>query len=139
MAALHTLLEYADALREAGLLIESTLDGATAQKMIDCLSYDNRALFGTALFLCKGAHFKEEYLRDALTCGAAAYVADHAYSGVDAPRLIVGDIRHALSLLGRLYYNGVTDKLATVGITRIYRSWCKPRQIWAKRCLTQQC
>ena len=116
MTAVHTLQEYIDTLRQAGLLTESTVDGAAAQTAIDCLSYDNRALFGTALFLCKGAHFKEEYLRDALARGAIAYVADHAY-GVDAPRLVVSEIRHTLSLLGRLYYNGVTDKLATVGIT----------------------
>ena len=116
MAALHTLLEYVDALRQAGLLVESTVDGVAAQATVDCFSYDNRALSGTALFLCKGAHFKEDYLCDALTHGAIAYVADRVYD-VDAPRLIVSDIRHALALLGRLYYNGITDKLTTAGIT----------------------
>ena len=116
MSALHTLQEYIDALRGAGLLIESTVGAGAAKTTIDCFSYDTRALSGTALFLCKGAHFKEEYLREALRGGAVAYVADHAY-GVDAPRLVVSDVRHALAVLGRLYYNGVTDKLVTVGIT----------------------
>ena len=116
MTALHTLQEYVDALRGAGLLSECTVGGDLTRKAVDCFSYDNRAVSGTALFLCKGAHFKEEYLRDALARGAVAYVADHPY-GVDAPRLVVSDIRHALVVLGRLYYNNVTDKLVTVGIT----------------------
>jgi UDP-N-acetylmuramoyl-L-alanyl-D-glutamate--2,6-diaminopimelate ligase len=116
MLALHTLQDYIDALRSAQLLTECTVDDALARRSIDCFSYDNRQLSGTALFLCKGAHFKEAYLLDALARGAVAYVADHPY-GVDAPRLIVSDIRHALVVLGRLYYNNVTDKLVTVGIT----------------------
>ncbi len=116
MAALHTLGEYIDVLKASSLLTESTVDAALAQRMVDCLSYDNRALFGTSLFICKGARFKEEYLRDAFLRGAAAYVAEHAY-GIDAPRLIVSDIRAALVVLGRLYYNNVTDRLVTVGIT----------------------
>ena len=95
MLALHTLQDYIDALRSAQLLTECTVDDALSRRTIDCFSYDNRQLSGTALFLCKGAHFKEAYLLDALARGAVAYVADHPY-GVDAPRLIVSDIRHAL-------------------------------------------
>ena len=114
MTALHMLQEYIDALQDTGLLLDSTVTDVDIT--IDCFSYDNRAVSGTALFFCKGAHFKEEYLRDALSRGAVAYVADHAYD-VDAPRLIVSDIRYALVVLGRLYYNNVTDKLVTVGIT----------------------
>ncbi len=116
MTARHTLREYIDVLNAASLLTESTVDDALACSVIDCFSYDNRALCGTALFLCKGAHFKEAYLHDALAHGAIAYVADHAYDA-DAPRLIVSDIRAALAALGRLYYNSITDKLITVGIT----------------------
>lgn len=116
MLTLHTLREYIDALDAEKLLVESTVGDAAAQASIDCFAYDTRELSGTSLFLCKGAHFKAEYLRDALARGAIAYVADHAYD-VDAPRLIVSDVRHALVVLGRLYYDNVTDKLVTVGIT----------------------
>lgn len=116
MIQLHTLQEYIDALRSTGLLLDSTVDDALARKRIDCFSYDNRAVSGTALFFCKGAHFKDAYLQDALGKGAVAYVADRAYN-VTAPYLLVSDIRHALVVLGRLYYNNVTDKLVTVGIT----------------------
>ena len=116
MTVLHTLREYVDALRAAGLLTECTVDGALARRTVDCLGYDSRRLRGNSLFLCKGAHFREEYLRDALSRGAAAYVAERAFD-VGAPRLLVGDIRRALVTLGRLYYDNVTDRLVTVGIT----------------------
>ena len=116
MNALHTLQDYINALHDAGLLSVSSVDDKLAHVTIDCFSYDNRAVTGTALFFCKGAHFKEDYLRDALSRGAVAYVADHTY-GVDAPCLIVTDIRRALVALGRVYYNNVTDKLVTIGIT----------------------
>lgn len=112
----HSLQQYTDALRSAGLLTESTIDDALASVIIDCFCYDNRAVTGTALFLCKGAHFKDDYLRDALQRGAVAYVADCVHD-TDAPRLVVSDIRRALVVLARLYYNNVTDKLITVAIT----------------------
>ena len=112
----HTLAEYAQALTRAGLLRANTLPPEAAQTRIDCLTYDTRTLHGTALFLCKGAHFKEAYLRDALAHGAAAYVSEQPY-GVDAPYLLVSDVRHAMVVLGRLFYDDVTDRLTSVGIT----------------------
>ena len=66
----HTLNEYADALARAGLLTASTLTPAAEGTVIDCLSYDTRSLHGTSLFLCKGAHFKAEYLSAALAQGS---------------------------------------------------------------------
>lgn len=112
----HTLKEYADALARAGLLTATTLTPAAENAVIDCLSYDTRSLHGTSLFLCKGAHFKAEYLSAALAQGAAAYVAEKPYP-VDAPQLLVSDIRYAMVVLGQLFYDHVTDKLTSVGIT----------------------
>ena len=112
----HTLKEYADALTRARLLTASTLTPAAEGTVIDCLSYDTRSLHGTSLFLCKGAHFKAEYLSAAIAQGAAAYVAEKPYP-VDAPQLLVSDIRYAMVVLGQLFYDHVTDKLTSVGIT----------------------
>ena len=112
----HTLKDYADALTRAGLLTASTLTPAAEGTAIDCLSYDTRSLHGASLFLCKGAHFKAEYLSAALAQGAAAYVAEKPYPA-DAPYLLVSDIRYAMVVLGQLFYDHVTDKLTSVGIT----------------------
>ena len=72
MDTVHTLKEYIEALREADILVESTVGGELAARTIRCLTYDTRTLGGDALFICKGAHFKEDYLRDALSRGAIA-------------------------------------------------------------------
>ena len=74
MNTVHTLREYVDALRDAGILVESTVSDELAAREIHCLTYDTRALSEDALFICKGAHFKEEYLCDALSRSAIAYV-----------------------------------------------------------------
>ena len=116
MNTVHTLKEYIDALRKAGILVESPENNALAAREIHCLTYDTRALSTDALFICKGAHFKEEYLRDALSRGAIAYVAEKKHN-VDAPCLLVNDIRYSLVVLGQLFYDHVTDKLTSVGIT----------------------
>lgn len=112
----HTLREYMEALEGRGLLRSATVDGALASTPITCLTYDTRSLSGTALFVCKGAHFKKEYLTDALGRGAVAYVSQLSYP-VPAPRVLVNDIRHAIVVLGQLFYDHVTDKLTSVGIT----------------------
>lgn len=112
----HTLQEYIAALRDAGILTNHNIKGALAQQEVACLTYDTRTLSAPALFICKGAHFKEEYLHTALENGAVAYVADHRYDA-DAPYILVSDIRYSLVVLGQLFYNKVTDKLTSVGIT----------------------
>ena len=116
MNTVHTLREYVDALRKAGILVESPENDALAAREIRCLTYDTRALSTDALFICKGAHFKEEYLRDALSRGAIAYVAEEKHN-VDAPCILVSDIRYSLVVLGQLFYDHVTDKLTSIGIT----------------------
>ena len=92
MNTLHTLREYVDALRDAGILVESTVSDELAAREIHCLTYDTRALSEDALFICKGAHFKEEYLCDALSRGAIAYVAEKAQCG----RTLSSCQRHSL-------------------------------------------
>ena len=69
MNTVHTLQEYVDALREAGILTGCTAPDELLQRRVECLTYDTRSLHENALFICKGAHFKEDYLRDALSRG----------------------------------------------------------------------
>ena len=75
MNTVHTLQEYVDALRDASILTGCTASEALLGRGVECLTYDTRTLRENALFICNGAHFKEEYLRDALSRGAFAYVA----------------------------------------------------------------
>ena len=116
MNARHSLKEYIAALEQAGLLTEHTVEDELLAREIECLSYDTRKLTPNALFVCKGLNFKEEFLRGAMEGGALAYVSESKY-GVDAPCIIVNDVRHALSVLGRLYYNNSMDSLITAAVT----------------------
>ena len=75
MNTVHTLQEYVDALRAAGILTDCTVSEALLGRGVECLTYDTRTLRENALFICKGAHFKEEYLRDALNALGIADVA----------------------------------------------------------------
>ena len=113
---IHVLREYIDALESRGLIRACTVEGPLLDTPISCVTYDTRSLSGTALFICKGAHFKQAYLEDALKRGAVAYVSD-TYYRVDAPHILVHDIRYAMVVLGQLFYDRVTDKLISVGIT----------------------
>lgn len=112
----HKLEEYVNALREAGILSYADVRAELMDTFIDCVSYDTRTLFGTSLFICKGAHFREEFLETAVQGGAAAYVAESVHK-TDAPYIIVSDIRYAMVILGRLHFDSVTDKIETIGIT----------------------
>ena len=116
MNTVRTLQEYVVALRDAGILTGCTVPEALLGRGVKCLTYDTRSLHENALFICKGAHFKEEYLRDALSHGAFAYVAEQQHD-VDAPCILVSDIRYSLVVLGQLFYDHVTDKLTSIGIT----------------------
>lgn len=49
MNTVHTLREYVDALRDAGILVESTVSDELAAREIHCLTYDTRALSEDAL------------------------------------------------------------------------------------------
>jgi len=116
MNAKHTLREYVAALEGAGLLKEHSLSDAQLMREIECLSYDTRKLAPNALFICKGANFKEEFLRTALENGALAYVAENTFP-LDAPCIVVSDVRYAIVVLGRLYYNNGMDSLTTAAVT----------------------
>ena len=69
------------------------------------------------LFICKGAHFKEEFLQSAKEQGAFVYLAEKKYDGVDLPCILVSDVRLAMAYLADFYYNHPSSKLGVVGIT----------------------
>lgn len=107
------LKDYLEIFRAHSLLVSSTADENTEIKYVSCDSQDIKD--GT-FFLCKGAHFKEKYLLDAMNSGAVCYVSEKKYE-TDAPCVIVSDIRTAMYLMANFYYDSAWDKLKLVGIT----------------------
>lgn len=91
-----------------------TLDLNRAVALVSC---NSREVLPGTLFLCKGAHFKAEYLADAAHRGAVAYVSETPYPEVNLPCILVGDMRRTMAPLAVKYYNDPSRKLKVIGIT----------------------
>lgn len=113
---MKTVSDYIELLSSKGLLIKTDVSDDVSKKAIDCLTYDNREVSGTALFVCKGAHFKEEYLLNAMSSGAVAYVSETVYAGADSC-IIVSNIRVAMVYLAEMFYDNAPSKVKAIGIT----------------------
>lgn len=111
----HTLGDYCSLLTEKGLLKNPPLLDESA--LVSLVSYDSREVIGGALFICKGAHFKPEFLQQAIQKGAVAYVSEIAYDEACIPCILVSDMRLALAPLANLYFNSPSHTLDVIGIT----------------------
>ena len=107
--------DYIKALCAQNLLISHSLSKVTLQKEAKCLTYDTRELSSDAIFICKGAHFKEAYLDFALSSGAICYVSEKEYGKPEG--ILVSDIRKAMPILASLFFDNAPEKLVSIGIT----------------------
>ncbi|MFL2133382.1 Mur ligase family protein [Desemzia sp. FAM 24101] len=110
--------EYINQLVANDILIKTTIDqnSMITENVILQMTYDSREVSDPSLFICKGANFKEEYLRQAVSYGAVAYVSEVEYD-VDAPVILVTDIREAMALLSSLFFDFPEKDLTLVGVT----------------------
>ena len=112
---LYPLGDYIQLLQKKNLLLNFA--GAPLTREVALVSCDSRQVIPGTLFICKGAHFKVEFLQAAKEQGAFAYLAEKPYEEVDLPCLQVNDVRLAMALLADFYYNHPSSKLSVVGIT----------------------
>lgn len=113
---LYTLGEYCAMLEERGLLA-SPLPRLPLEKRVELVSYNSQEVVPGTLFICKGAHFKPEYLAQAREQGAIAYLSQTAYPEVDLPCILVSDMRRTIAPMADMYYNRPSQKLDVIGIT----------------------
>ncbi len=100
---------------------------ALASRPVALVSYDSQTVVPDSMFIVKGAHFKADYLRQAIANGAFVYLAQEdwetnggaplAEAGGDIPCLRVRDIRLAMALMADFYYEHPSAALQVVGIT----------------------
>ena len=112
-----TLSDYIALLEGRSLLaapVPNTLDRTAP---VDLVSYDSREVVPGTLFLCKGAHFKAEFLKMARDRGAVAYVSETPYPEIDLPCLLVSDMRLTIAPLADLFYGHPSGKLKVIGLT----------------------
>lgn len=110
----NTIQFYIEQLEAANLLVSAS--GATGA-LIEYLTFDSRKVTDGTLFICKGAHFRAEYLEDSVRKGAVCYVSENLYDVEGCTALIVKDIRKAMSVLTIAYYGRLSNSLKMIGVT----------------------
>ena len=113
-----TVSDITSALDAAGML-RHTEHAAECGAVVTGVTYDSKqACEGTA-FVCKGAHFRKKYLKDAIDAGASCYISESDYGlGSEAcPEILVTDIRVAMPVIAEAFYGRLSDKLEMIGIT----------------------
>ena len=70
------LTDFLNMLAESELRAGDNSDSADFDIPIKDITYNSLEAGEGTLFICKGAGFKEEYLKDALAKGAAAFVCE---------------------------------------------------------------
>lgn len=109
----HGLKEYLSLLTENKLVLEHEINSTD----IEYISYNSKDIKKNTLFICKGAHFREEYLQNAVNSGAVCYISDKKYDNVQCGCIIVSNLRRAMALCVNLYFERVWEGLNLVGIT----------------------
>ncbi len=101
-------------LTQAGLLKKDGMGNVDCSpRAIGC---NSKQVAPETLFFCKGVRFKAQYLADAAAAGACAYISEEAYP-VNLPYLLVSDVRKAMPLIARRFYDAPDQKYPLVGIT----------------------
>ncbi len=110
----YPLSQYRDILAKHGLIVAENLNGDPTIGLVSC---NSREVTNGTLFICKGAHFKEQYLLDAIERGAVVYISETVYKAANASYIVVSDIRKTMALLADLYYEQAWKKFNLIGIT----------------------
>ena len=112
-----SIKQAVELLEQDGLLVGYDCPPQLLEHRFSHLSYSSADVTPDTFFICKGAAFKEEYLRDAIAKGAGVYLAQSRYEGVDCPHILVSDIRKAMSLVSIAFYQKAYRNFRVVGLT----------------------
>ncbi len=121
------LTDFLNMLAESELRAGDNSDSADFDIPIKDITYNSLEAGEGTLFICKGAGFKEEYLKDALAKGAAAFVCEmgskvHQVCKADAelaavPYIVVNNMRRAISKISAFFFDRSWDKMKLIGVT----------------------
>ena len=117
---MSTVRDFTTALANRGLLVSAgEALSAAVTSAVTSVTYNSREAGKGTLFVCKGAHFKEQYLQDAIDAGAACYVAEKSYgmSTEGCSEILVSNIRLAMPVIAETFYGKLSDELKLIGIT----------------------
>ena len=124
--------DYINKLEDEGLLIKyeanadlskasssngSEYKNSNVDRVAKHIGFNSSTLGADSVFVCKGVHFKREYLQDAISKGALAYVSEEDYGNQGISSIIVKDVRKAMTALALCFYGDVSKKIKIIGIT----------------------
>ena len=111
--------DFTDAFDKAGLLVSASIDPEFTDKSVSGVTYNSKEVSQGYLFTVKGAHFREQYLKDALGAGAACFVREKTPETeiYDDRGIYVTDIRKAMPVIAETFYGRLSDRLRVIGIT----------------------
>ena len=112
----NKLSKYVEVLKENGVFKSSSIKTENMDIEIECLTYDTREVTANALFVCKGAHFKDEYAHVAMNSGAVCYVSEREIEGA-GDYILVSNVRRAMVYLAECFYDHATEKVTSIGLT----------------------
>ncbi len=113
----YLLKDYISFLQEKNVLGDVCLSDTCMNTVVELVSCDSQQVVGNTLFLCKGVHFKTQYLQDAVDKGAFAYLSEVEYPEVNIPWIPLTDVRYAMANLATMYYNDPWKELNVIGLT----------------------
>lgn len=103
--------------QKLGILLEKNISVDENSEVKD-IADNSKTVAKGAVFFCKGAHFKEEYLLKSMEIGALAFVTESSdLFHVEKNGILVTDIRKAMVLTANLYFQKAWEKLKLIGIT----------------------
>ena len=114
---LYPLREYCELLDKLGVLAAPLPGRLDPDRTVELVSYNSKEAVPGTLFICKGAHFKAEYLAQAAQKGAFAYISEAPYPEVELPCILVSDMRRVLAALAVKYYNDPSQRVKVIGVT----------------------
>lgn len=120
----YTLETYVNLMKRDWLLEDYMLTDEQLGREVHHLTFDSQDVKPGTLFVVKGAHFKAQYLKDAIERGAFCYISERAYTEEeigpainDCGVILVHDIRRAMASLGNLFYEEPWRELNLIGFT----------------------
>ncbi len=106
--------DYVSLLEKEGLLVG--FDNKGEDYEVAGYTFNSKLATKGTLFVCKGAAFKEDYLKEAVKSGAVAYISEKAYD-VDVSGIIVNNIRVAMAVAAEFYQDYPQKQIPIVGVT----------------------
>ena len=111
-----TVGEYFRLLSDAGQLRGGELFQSDKTE-VSGMTYESGKARPGCMFICKGEAFKKEYLEEAIARGSVCYVSEQDYGLSGVPRILVRDIRKAMPILAKKFYQVPDNALRYIGIT----------------------